>query len=59
MSMIRYDGYHTLKPSPFLADIDANLFNSNDMSRSASHSSDDGVEYVADPEGFLPDVSDW
>jgi DNA helicase II / ATP-dependent DNA helicase PcrA len=59
MSMVRYDGYHDLKPSPFLADIDSNLFNSNTMSRSASYSAEDGVEYVVDPEGFLPDVSDW
>ena len=59
MSMVRYDGHHTLKPSPFLADIDSNLFNSNNMSRSASYGESDGVEYVVDPDGFLPDVTDW
>ncbi|MFA6307448.1 MAG: ATP-dependent helicase [Patescibacteria group bacterium] len=59
MSMVRYDGFHSLKPSPFLADIDSNLFNHNNMARSASYSQEDGLEYVADPDGFLPDVSDW
>ena len=59
MSMFRYDGYHDLKPSPFLADVDSNLLNCNVMSRSATYPSGDGIEYVVDPDGFLPDVSDW
>ena len=59
MSMFRYDGYKDLKPSPFLADIDAKLLNYNDMARSATYASGDGIEYVVDPDGFLPDVSDW
>lgn len=59
LSMFRYDGYQALKPSPFLSDIDSDLLNHNDISRSATYAAEDGVEYVADPDGFLPNVDDW
>src|SRR3989339_188259 len=59
LAMFRYDGYQSLKPSPFLSDIDSNLLHHNDLARSATYAAEDGVEYVADPDGFLPDVSDW
>ncbi|RJP63060.1 MAG: ATP-dependent helicase [Ignavibacteriales bacterium] len=59
LSMFRYDGFQSLKPSPFLSDIDSDLLNHNEMSRSATYASEDGIEYTPDPDGFLPDVSDW
>lgn len=59
LSMFRYDGYQSLKPSPFLADIDSDLLQHNEMSRSATYAAEDGIEYTPDPDGFLPDVSDW
>ena len=59
VAMFRYDGYKTLKASPFLLDVDSNLFQHNELSRSATYASEDGVEYVAEEGSFLPDVSDW
>lgn len=59
LSMFRYDGYQSLKPSPFLTDIDSQLLQHNEMSRSATYAAEDGIEYTPDPDGFLPDVSDW
>jgi len=65
LSMFRYDGHKSLKPSPFILDVDSNLFQHNELSRSVTYASADGVEYVSDPDcqdsgdGFLPDVSDW
>jgi len=59
LAMFRYDGYQALKPSPFLADIDSNLFNHNDVSPGSNYAAEDDVEYVADPDGFLPDISEW
>ena len=56
--MFRYDGYKNLQPSPFIAEINSKLFNYNTMARSATYSKSDGVEYVADPDGYLPDT-DW
>lgn len=66
MSMFRYDGHKSLKPSPFILDLDSNLFQHNDLSRSVTYAASDGVDYEPDPDyrdsdddGFLPDVSDW
>ena len=59
LAMFRYDGYKSLKPSPFLSSIDSKLLKYNELSRSATYAAEDGVEYVVDPDGFLPDVNDW
>lgn len=59
LAMFRYDGYKTLKASPFLSSIDSNLLKYNELSRSATYAGEDGIEYDPDPDGFLPDVSDW
>jgi len=66
LSMFRYDGHKSLKPSPFILDVDSNLFQHNELSRSVTYASSDGIEYETDPDyrdsddnGFLPDVSDW
>ncbi len=65
LSMFRYDGHKSLKASPFIVDLDSNLFQHNELSRGVTYASD-GVEYVVDEDykesddnGFLPDASDW
>ncbi|MDD5749688.1 MAG: ATP-dependent helicase [Patescibacteria group bacterium] len=59
LANFRHDGYKPLKASPFLLDVDSKLFKHNELSRSATYASEDGVQYVAEEGSFLPDVSDW
>ncbi|MCD4760855.1 ATP-dependent helicase [bacterium] len=58
LSIFKYDGYQSLKPSPFISEVDSRLLNHNELSRSATYAAEDGVEYVTDRDSYLPDT-DW
>ena len=63
LAMFKFDGYKSLKPSSFVAQLSSALFQTNDLAKNFAYSSEDGVEYVSDPDyvdhDYLPDASDW
>jgi DNA helicase-2/ATP-dependent DNA helicase PcrA len=66
VAMFRYDGYTSLKPSPFVSQLENNLFQPNELARQTNRPPSDSVEYVTDGDyldnglkDFLPKVDDW
>lgn len=58
LAIFRYDGHKSLKPSPFITQIDSKFLQYNDLARSATYAAEDGVEYVAEGSDYLPGT-DW
>ena len=67
LAVYRFDGYKSMSPSPFIGEVDGNLLNHNQLSKTTSYASSDGVSYVSDldcqdnddGDGFLPSVDNW
>lgn len=59
LAMMRYDGVKTLQPSPFITNLNSSFLRYNDLAKSATYASQDGVEYVAEGSDYLPDVEGW
>jgi DNA helicase II / ATP-dependent DNA helicase PcrA len=66
LAVYRFDGFKSMSPSPFISEVEGNLLNHNQLSKTVTHASGDGVKYVTDldcqdndGEGFLPSVNNW
>ena len=66
LAVYRFDGYKSMSASPFIGEVDAKLLNHNQLSKTVTYASGDGVEYVVDQDcqdndddGFLPSVDNW
>jgi len=59
LAIFKYNEYKELQPSEFITGLDSNLLSYNDLARSATYAAEDGIQYVADSDGFLPEVDNW